>query len=370
VFTSPYGGGALMSSVAVPGARRPWLSNVKQPRLTGPGIDDVPQPGASFTRDGVTIYLQPAEKLYGRWPRPVCIVVDGPYGVRGFPGDLRQPQDLTEWYRPHIRAWSARATPQTTLWFWNTEIGWATVHPVLAAHGWEYRCCHIWNKGPAHVAGNANSRTLRQFPIVTEICVQYVRSARFTVGGSEMSMQEWLRHEWMRSGLALHSANDACGVRNAATRKYLTADHLWYYPPVEAFERMAAYVNSHGEPAGRPYFSVDGKRPLCGDEWAKLRAKFHCEFGVSNVWSMPPMRGPERLKRKCKCIHNNQKPLDLIRRIVRVSTDEGDVVWEPFGGLCTVAVAAHSLRRRCVSAEINPEFFLAAKERLETHDAK
>ena len=322
----------------------------------------------SFTRDGVTIYLQWAEKLYETWSAPVCIVVDGPYGVKGFPGDLRTPQDLAEWYTPHIRGWSARATPQTTLWFWNTEIGWATVHPVLAAHGWEYRCCHIWNKGTSHVAGNANSLTLRQFPIVSEVCVQYVKQARFTVGDREISMQDWVRGEWMRSGLPLYLANKACGVRNAATRKYLTADHLWYYPPPDAFERMVAFVNANGDPGGRPYFSVDGRRPLSADEWSRLRAKFHCEFGVNNVWTMPPVRGPERLKRKYKCIHNNQKPLEFIRRIVRASTDKGDMVWEPFGGLCTVAVAAHSLHRQCVSAEINGEFFLAAKERLETYD--
>lgn len=359
-----------MTSTSLLVPRPPAPAKVKQLRLPGVSTNEPTQPGSSFSRDSVTIHLQRVEELYHQWPEPVCIVVDGPYGVRGFPGDLRKPQDLGEWYRPHIEAWSARATPQTTLWFWNTEIGWATAHPVLAANGWDYRCCHIWDKGVGHVAGNANSRTLRQFPIVTEVCVQYVKSVRFAVGDRDMSMQEWLRHEWIRSGLPMALANEACGVRNAATRKYLTGDHLWYYPPVGAFERMVAYVNSHGDQAGRPYFRVDGKQPLSGAEWAKLRAKFHCEFGVNNVWSMPPVRGPERLKKKYKCIHNNQKPLDLIKRIIRVSTDERDVVWEPFGGLCTVAIAAHSLRRQSVSAEVNPEFFLAAKERLETYDAR
>ena len=84
-----------------------------------------------------------------------------------------------------------------------------------------------------------------------------------------MSMQTWLRHEWQRSGLALRLANAACEVLNAATRKYLTADHLWYYPPPDAFVKLADYANTHGKPEGRPYFSIDGKRPpvaaRCGD---------------------------------------------------------------------------------------------------------
>ena len=46
-----------------------------------------------------------------------------------------------------------------------------------------------------------------------------------------MPVQRWMRHEWQRSGLPLKRANEACGVRNAATRKYLTQDWLWYWPP-------------------------------------------------------------------------------------------------------------------------------------------
>ena len=53
-----------------------------------------------------------------------------------FPGDPPTPEELPEWYEPHIMAWSDRAVPLTTLWFWNTEIGWANVHPLLVKYGW------------------------------------------------------------------------------------------------------------------------------------------------------------------------------------------------------------------------------------------
>ena len=216
---------------------------------------------ASHTRGAATIHLGRAEHHYASWPTPTCIIADGPYGVSGFPGDVHTPASLADWYAPHISTWSERATPQTTLWLWNTEVGWASIHPLLLANGWEYRCCHIWDKGLGHIAGNANTRTLRKYPVVTEVCAQYVKAAQFLVDGEQFSMQQWLRHEWRRAGLPLRVANDACGVRNAATRKYLTADHLWYYPPVEMFAKLASYANEHGAPAGRPYYSIDGKAP-------------------------------------------------------------------------------------------------------------
>jgi len=318
-----------------------------------------------------TISFGRAEEFYDQWPRPTCIIADGPYGVNGFPGDEKEPCSLDEWYRPHIEAWSRRATPETTLWFWNTEVGWATVHPVLLAHGWEYRCCNVWDKGMGHVAGNCNTQTLRMFPIVTEVCVQYVKAPRFQVSGNFGSMQEWLRAEWQRTGLPLRLANEACGVKNAATRKYLTADHLWYFPPSDAFAALADYANKHGDPAGRPYFSDDGRRPISRQRWSRMRAKFYCEAGVTNVWRAPQVSGSERIRGerngmryKFKSLHGSQKPLKFIERIIRCCTDKGDVVWEPFGGLCPGAVACLRLKRRYVASEVVPEFFTAAVERM------
>jgi site-specific DNA-methyltransferase (adenine-specific) len=333
-------------------------------KLGGSREDGLLRRGQVFQRDQVAIHFQAAESLYGTWPSPICILVDGPYGVKGFAGDPPTPEQLPHWYQPHIEAWTRCSTPQTTLWFWGTEIGWATVHPLFAQQGWEYRNCHVWNKGLGHIAGNANSSTLRKFPVVTEVCVQYVKPKRFVIGSGELSMKEWLRYEWQRSGLPLHLANEACGVENAATRKYLTACHLWYFPPPEAFTRMAAYLNEHGHREGRPYFSEDGKMPLSGEEWARMRPKFYCEVGVTNVWNQPALRGTERVKEQYRALHNNQKPLNLIERIIRSCTDPGDVVWEPFGGLCPAAVASHRLNRCYCGAETQPAYFLAAKERL------
>ena len=229
----------------------------------------------------------------------------------------------------------------------------------------------------SHVAGNSNTQTLRKFPVVTEVCVQYSKAARFLVENRKVSMRDWLRHEWKRTGLPFRLANEACDVLNAATRKYLTADHLWYYPPPEAFEKLAAYANEYGLAEGRPYFSVDGKSSISSADWAKLRAKFKCEFGITNVWREPQVSGTERIqgerngmRYKFASLHGSQKPKKFIERIVRASTDENDVVWEPFGGLCPGAIVCYDLKREYYAAEIVPEFYSAAIERLATYAEK
>jgi len=133
------------------------------------------------------------------------------------------------------------------------------------------------------------------------------------------------------------------------------------------FERLQEYANKHGEPQGRPYYSIDGKRPATAEEWARMRSKFHCPHGVMNVWDRPALRGDERFKLNGgsgKAIHLNQKPLDLMSRIIEASSDTDDVLWEPFGGLFTGSIAAARLGRRAFGAEIDPTYFHFALERL------
>jgi hypothetical protein len=295
---------------------------------------------------------------YDRWPVPTVIISDGAYGVGGFPGDPRRAADLPGWYTRHLLAWARHATPQTTLWFWGTEEGWATMHAAILATGWEYGGCHVWDKGIAHVAGNVNSRTIRSSPVATEVCVRYTRRVVLPFFGRALGLQEWLRVEWGRTGLPFRLANDACGVADAATRKYLTTDWRWYSPPPEMFDRLAAYANEHGDPRRRPYFAIEGR-------WADLRAKWHHAHGLTNVWREPALRSAERMRDdRGKIVHANQKPLALMARIVAASSDPGDVVWEPFGGLATGILAAARLGRVGYAAESNAAIHAVASARI------
>jgi hypothetical protein len=246
----------------------------------------------SLLDENVTLSLGDSLDYYSSWGSPTVIVSDGGYGVLGFEGDTSDHLELAEWYEPHIAAWSTAANASTTLWFWNSEIGWATVHPVLERYGWRYVNANVWNKGTGHIAGNVNTKRIRRFPVVTEQCVQYVFEAQI----HGQPLRKWLLSEWKRTGLPLRKANEACGVADAAVRKYFDQGHLWYFPPPEKFEMLATYANEHGKRDGRPYFSADGISPMSANEWATMRSKFRCPHGFTNVWSRPALRNEERVK--------------------------------------------------------------------------
>jgi hypothetical protein len=332
----------------------------------------------TMTRDAAKRYhLHRGDVLnaYHEWPTPAMIISDGAYGVRGFHGDTIGPEGLADWYAPHIAAWTKAASPATTLWFWNTEVGWATVHPLLVASGWEYVQLITWDKGLAHIAGNINGQTIRSFPVVTEVCAFYRRRP---TGPDGKPMKVWLRAEWQRAGLPLYLANVACGVRNAATRKYLTQDWLWYWPPGEMFKRLAEYANDHGVDTGWPYFSLDGETVPTAKQWDGLRHRWTHQHGLTNVWQRGPLHDDERLKGTLRraaprvynpgrqsAAHLNQKPLEFMERLVRAVTGPDDVIWQPFGGLASGSVAAVALGRRAFVAEIDAEFAKLAAGRLQ-----
>jgi len=323
------------------------------------------QPSSERWTDGdVTLCLGDSLSHYDSWLQPDVIVSDGAYGVLGFEGDTSDHLGIADWYEPHVAAWSKQAKARTTLWFWNSEIGWATAHPVLERHGWRYMNANIWNKTRAHIAGNVNTAKIRRFPVVTEICVQYVFEPR--VDG--LTLQRWLYREWKRTGLPVVKANEACGVKDVAVRKYLDQGHLWYFPPPSMFAKMAEYANSFGKPEGRPYFSKDGIVPMTEADWAEMRSTFNCPMGVTNVWERLPLRGKERITVphiSGRAAHLNQKPLDLMTQIIAASSNPGEVVWEPFGGLFSASLAAKVLGRKAFAGELDSTYFQIGASRFD-----
>ena len=59
-----------------------------------------------------------------------------------------------------------------------------------------------------------------------------------------------------------------------------------------------------------------------------------------------------------------QKPLKLLQRIIQASSNEGDIVLDPFCGCATTCVAAERLNRQWIGIDISIKAFELVKERL------
>ena len=62
--------------------------------------------------------------------------------------------------------------------------------------------------------------------------------------------------------------------------------------------------------------------------------------------------------------HETQKPLELIKKYILLSSNENDVICDPFMGSGTTAVACKHLKRNFIGIEISPEYCKIAEQRL------
>ncbi len=95
----------------------------------------------------------------------------------------------------------------------------------------------------------------------------------------------------------------------------------------------------------------------------KVYRKHRLKKGMSpnNLWTdIQPALGKE------KTGYPTQKPLALLNRIIKASSNKGDVVLDPFCGCATTCVAADRLHRNWVGIDISPKAVELVVERIRT----
>lgn len=63
-------------------------------------------------------------------------------------------------------------------------------------------------------------------------------------------------------------------------------------------------------------------------------------------------------------IHPTQKPVSLLKQLIQIFTDEGDVVIDPVAGSGTTLRACMETNRNCYGFEVSRDFYKLAKEKM------
>jgi len=81
---------------------------------------------------------------------------------------------------------------------------------------------------------------------------------------------------------------------------------------------------------------------------------------MSDVWEIPFLNP----KAKERVGYPTQKPIELLERIISISTNDGDIVLDPFCGSGTTIVAAKLINREGIGIDINQDAVRIAKNRF------
>lgn len=88
---------------------------------------------------------------------------------------------------------------------------------------------------------------------------------------------------------------------------------------------------------------------------------------MHNFIENPICMGNERLKNPK---HPTQKPVKVLEHIIRIATNQGDIVFDPFMGVGSTGVAAIGLGRTFIGFEIEAEYYVAAEQRIKNIQSK
>jgi modification methylase len=89
------------------------------------------------------------------------------------------------------------------------------------------------------------------------------------------------------------------------------------------------------------------------------------ELQMRSDWVLPICSGQERLKKGGTKVHPTQKPEALLYRVMLATTNQGDVVLDPFFGTGTTGAVARRLGRQWIGCERDAGYIEAALERIE-----
>ncbi len=87
---------------------------------------------------------------------------------------------------------------------------------------------------------------------------------------------------------------------------------------------------------------------------------------VPDYWNIPSLRSS---KSKERTDYPTQKPLALLERIIKASSNEGDIVLDPFCGCATTCIAAEKLNRQWIGIDVSVIAYELVQDRLKNEVA-
>lgn len=109
---------------------------------------------------------------------------------------------------------------------------------------------------------------------------------------------------------------------------------------------------------GKTYFKGDKKGEFSGNPKGK---------NPSDVWDIPNVKSNHIEK----TIHPCQFPIALVQRLILALSNEGDIVYDPYLGSGTTAVACYLNKRKFIGTELSEEYYDIAINRIkEAFDEK
>lgn len=211
----------------------------------------------------------------------------------------------------------------------------ALLVPYFDELGLDLRQQILVDKGMRAVSGRATKK-YRLFPNTTE-------SILFITKDNKKFVKPFLKERQQALGLKAKEINEGLGVKSNGGGMwsiYTGKNVCEQFPTKELWSKLEKVLDFK-----LPYESV--------------AQTFNPQMGVTDIW-----RDIDFYKEKR--VHSTQKPLKLIQRLILASSNEGDIVLDPFAGSGSTAIASLQLKRNYITIEADEAYYNEVLNRIES----
>ena len=285
--------------------------------------------------------------------------------------------NYTEWSLAWIKECQRVLKPNGVLYFWHNDI--AQVAELLEAIKRETSLALvsfcIWDKGPTYRARTWKNRkpdgtsVLRSWFNVCEYCLHFFNAPKDAdrawkhTGLDRINsnpacykpIKDWYAAEKERLGLTerdIEAAYTAATGRKPYMLRHYFKDSQFEIPTQATWEAVYMPLGF-----GASYEELRASYEELRASYEELRNTHNVDAEHCNIWHVPPLASTGRL-------HTCQKPTEILERLIRVSSNEGGIVLDPFMGSGSTAVAAMHMGRHYIGFERDPDYYRIAMERI------
>ena len=170
-----------------------------------------------------------------------------------------------------------------------------------------------------------------------------------------LKLMNYFREERLKLGWSYKQCDDYLGIKASYCYWDKPTTHPYRIPDENHYFKLqkTGYFK-------RTYEELRQEYEELREEYESLRYTFNLnevQENISCVWTNKEINSGKK--------HSCQKPTDILEKIIKTSSNKGDIVLDCFMGSGATGVACINTNRKFIGIELDNNYFIIAKQRIE-----
>ena len=294
------------------------------------------------------------------------VLIDPPYNIAKASWDKwKTVEDYVNWMGSVFKECERVLVPNGSFYFWHNDfLQMAELqHWINKNTKFKFNSLIVWDKGDFRALSWKNpsdKNKLRSWFNTCEYCLFYTFEDGTGLDkilfdpNNFKSLRNYFKNIQKEINVSKKEIIEKIGQR--ADHCFRWGSTQWALPTEETYDELIRVFKIDRFDWFRSYSFLLEEYEILREQYESNRYTHNLEPNHKVLWTSN--------ERNTGKYHPTQKPLDLMEKIIRVSSNKGDVVLDCFMGSGSTGVACQNTGRHFIGIELDENYFKIAKERM------